>query len=73
MAKNIHVVKHGNHWETKIEGNSTPLSKHHTQGNAIDKGREFAIDLKSELVIHRPNGLIRDKNSYGNDPYPPKG
>jgi hypothetical protein len=24
-------------------------------------------------VIHRPNGQIRDANSYGNDPFPPKG
>jgi hypothetical protein len=23
-------------------------------------------------VIHRPDGTIRDKDSYGNDPNPPK-
>ncbi|MBX3422768.1 MAG: four helix bundle protein [Pirellulaceae bacterium] len=27
---------------------------------------------QSELVIHRPNGQIRDKESFGNDPCPPK-
>jgi hypothetical protein len=25
------------------------------------------------LVIHRPDGRIRDKDSHGNDPFPPKG
>jgi hypothetical protein len=24
-------------------------------------------------VIHRPDGRIRDKNSYGHDPFPPRG
>nr|WP_084389162.1 DUF2188 domain-containing protein [Fusibacter sp. 3D3] len=33
----------------------------------------MAKNQQSELVIHRPNGQIREKNSYGNDPYPPKG
>ncbi|WP_366055326.1 DUF2188 domain-containing protein [Gimesia sp.] len=27
---------------------------------------------KTELVIHRPNGQIRDSDSYANDPNPPK-
>jgi hypothetical protein len=27
---------------------------------------------ESELVIHRPNGQIRDKDSFGSDPCPPK-
>ena len=26
----------------------------------------------SEVVIHRMNGKIRDSDSYGNDPNPPK-
>ncbi|MNI61446.1 hypothetical protein D3C73_1167190 [compost metagenome] len=28
---------------------------------------------RTEVVIHRENGQIRDKNRYGNDPYLPKG
>jgi hypothetical protein len=27
---------------------------------------------ETELVIHRPDGTIRDKDSFGNDPDPPK-
>ena len=26
----------------------------------------------AELYIHRRDGLIREKNSYGNDPNPPR-
>jgi hypothetical protein len=26
----------------------------------------------SELLIHGQNGQIRERNSYGNDPHPPK-
>ncbi|WP_367280921.1 DUF2188 domain-containing protein, partial [uncultured Alistipes sp.] len=40
---------------------------------AIDIAREIARNQESELLIHRPNGQIRDRDSYGNDPYPPKG
>lgn len=28
---------------------------------------------QSELLIHRATGEIRQKNSYGNNPCPPKG
>lgn len=29
--------------------------------------------IQIELFIHGTNGRIRGRNSYGNDPYPPKG
>jgi hypothetical protein len=25
------------------------------------------------MLVHRSNGQIREKNSYGNDPHPPQG
>jgi len=28
---------------------------------------------KSQVVIHKQNGLIQDERTYGQDPYPPKG
>ena len=33
----------------------------------------IAQNQNSELFIHRPNGKIREANTYGKDPYPPKG
>ncbi|HEO6598511.1 TPA: DUF2188 domain-containing protein [Streptococcus agalactiae] len=44
-----------------------------TQAEAIKVATEIAKNQSSELFIHRPNGQIRERNSYGNDPFPPKG
>lgn len=49
-----------------------PQKKFATQKEAIDYGRKVAINQQSELVIHGVNGKIRDKDSYGNDPIPPR-
>lgn len=70
--KKQHVVPHQGKWAVKGENNSRATSVHNTQSEAIDKARDIAINQRSEVVIHRPNGQIRDKDSYGNDPCPPK-
>lgn len=70
--KNIHVVPSGNRWAVKPEGAEKPLSTHRTQELATDAAKKVAQQNQSELVIHRPNGQIRDKDSFGNDPCPPK-
>lgn len=72
MGKNQHVVKKDDGWDVKGEGNSRATSTHKTQKEAIEKAREIAIKQKSEVVIHGRDGKIRDKDSYGNDPCPPK-
>ena len=65
--KNQHVVKRGRGWAVKGEGNSRDTSRHSTQDQAIDKARSIAKNQRSEVVIHRPDGRIRDKDSYGNE------
>ena len=74
MGKNVHVThdKSNKTWNVKQEGRTTPESTHRTQGNAINAGRTIARRNESELVIHDRNNRIRDKDSYGNDPNPPK-
>ncbi len=72
-GKNQHVVPHENGWAVRGEGNERSTSVHDTQQQAIDVAREIARNQQSELVIHRPNGRIRDKDSYGNDTFPPRG
>ncbi|WP_223702159.1 DUF2188 domain-containing protein [Sutcliffiella deserti] len=74
MGKNQHVTPHPNGgWQVRGSGNSKATSRHDTQKDAIDAARNIAKNQESELIIHRSNGRIRDKDSYGNDPYPPKG
>ncbi len=72
-GKNQHVVPHQGDWAVKGAGNQRATSVHGTQQQAIDVAREIARNQQSELVIHRPDGRIRDKDSHGNDSFPPKG
>jgi len=72
MGKNQHVVPHGDGWAVRREGSTRVTSSHGTQGAAVERARQIAIRQGSEVVIHRPDGRIRDKDSYGNDPCPPK-
>ena len=72
-GKNQHVVPHGDAWAVKGEGNKRATSIHDTQADATVAGRRIAENQGSELVIHRPDGRIRDKDSHGHDPFPPKG
>ncbi len=72
-GKNHHVVPYKDGWAVKGEGNKRATSVHDTQKQATESARKIAKNQSSETVIHRPDGRIRDKNSYGNDPFPPKG
>ena len=73
MGKNQHVVPHNGSWAVRGAGNSRVTRVAETQSSAIQIARTIAINQGSEMLIHRPNGQIRDRNSYGNDPFPPKG
>lgn len=74
MGKNQHVTKHPSGlWQVKGAGNSKATARTATQKQAIEIARGIAKNQKSELIVHGINGQIRAKNSYGNDPYPPKG
>lgn len=68
-----HVVPNGDRWAVRRSGSDRASVTADTQGEAIDLGREISRNQGTELVIHRPNGRIRDSDSHGNDPYPPRG
>lgn len=72
MAKNQHVVPYEGKWAVRGEGNERSTSIHDTQAEAIDAAREIAKNQRSELVIHRADGRIRNRDSYGSDPLPPR-
>ncbi len=73
MGKNQHVVPRGDDWAVKGAGNKNATSIHSTQREAIVHARDIARNQESELLIHGENGQIRARDSYGNDPFPPKG
>lgn len=71
--KNQHVVRNGEQWSVRGAGNTNRTATYDTQREAIERGKEIARNQGSELLIHGRNGQIRERNSYGKDPYPPKG
>lgn len=74
MKKNSqHIVKdHKGGWVVK-KGGAAKATKHFdTQEEAIKRGRQIAKNQKAEFYIHGKDGKIRDKDSYGGDPCPPK-
>ena len=73
MGRNQHVVPRGDRWAIVGAGSERATSLHDTQAAAIDQAREIARNQGSELFIHRPDGRIRERDSYGNDPFPPRG
>jgi uncharacterized protein YdaT len=73
MGKSQHVVPRNGQWAVRGAGNSRATRVFDTQGEAIDAAREIARSQGTELVIHRPDGRIREKSSYGSDPFPPQG
>jgi len=74
MSKNQHVTPHvDGGWQVKGAGNSKATKRTETQSEATSIAKDIAINNNSELLIHNQSGRIRQKNSYGNDSFPPKG
>lgn len=71
--RNQHVVPHSEGWAVRGAGNQRASSVHETQRDAIAAARDAAINQGSEMLIHGRNGQIRERNTYGKDPFPPKG
>jgi len=72
LGKNQHVTPKDGKWQVKGSGNKKATKIFDTQKEATEVARKIAKNQKSEVVIHRRDGTIRDKDSYGNDPNPPK-
>jgi hypothetical protein len=53
-------------WALRTDGAASPLSTHATKREAVDAARELARKhLPSQLVIHRTDGTIQARHSYG--------
>ena len=71
--KPVHVVPHDDGWAVEREGAKRVSSVHATQADAEQAGRATARNEETEFLLHGRNGRIRERDSYGNDPYPPPG
>ncbi len=68
-----HVVPRDGKWAVRKAGSDRVTRTFETQREAVAAGRDIARSQGAELVIHGSDGLIRERRSYGNDPFPPKG
>ena len=60
-------------WESKTEGASRPSRVFDTQSDAWKYSKQRARADKVAARLQNRKGQIRERNTYGNDPYPPKG
>ncbi len=70
--KSNHVVPSSSGWAVKKSGAERASKIFETKDKAVAYGREISKSEKTELYIHKGNGMIQNRNSYGNDPNPPK-
>ena len=72
MGKNQWVSPRNGQWAVHGEGNQKDTKLFDTQRDAQSFARNIAINQHSEVIVQGMNGRIRSKDSYGNDPCPPK-
>ncbi len=60
-------------WAVRIGRDPHPVSVHRTQHVAISAARAIARQRRCELIIQNRHTQIRAKDSYGRDPFPPRG
>ncbi len=70
--KSNHVVPSSSGWSVRKFGAEKASKTFDTKEKAVAYGRELSKTERTELYIHKSNGMIENGNSYGNDPYPPK-
>jgi hypothetical protein len=68
-----HVVPNDGGWSVRKAGASRATRSFSTQSEAAAFAREIAKNQNTEVYIHGKDGRIRQRDSYGNDPYPPAG
>lgn len=62
---NQHVVPYKDGWAVRGEGNSRITSDHRKQSTAINRAKQIAKKHDADVIIHRADGTIRDRISYG--------
>ena len=72
MPKNqVHVTFKNGYWNVLLNGTTQQSFK--TKEDAVRSGTDLAKKTMAELTVHNMDGTIAYKNSYGNDPFPPRG
>jgi uncharacterized protein YdaT len=71
--KDQHVVPSSSGgWAVRRTGAERASKVFETQQEAVRHARTIAKKERSELYVHKKDGTIRARDSYGNDPSSPK-
>lgn len=69
-----HVVPNADGgWDVKKDGATRSSGHFDKKQDAVDAGRKISQNQGTEFYIHGKDGKIQNKDSHGNDPYPPMG
>lgn len=72
-SKKVFVSPAGDKWKVQSVGTRKAAGLFNRKSEARARGIEIAKKQKAELYVQKQDGTIHERNSYGNDPYPPKG
>ncbi|KQY55786.1 hypothetical protein ASD11_14870 [Aeromicrobium sp. Root495] len=67
-AGDIEVYHQNGRWHLKVESEGTALAGFDTREEAVAAGRVEARQRKVELVVHRLDGTVGERDSEGHDP-----
>lgn len=72
---NLHVMRSptGDSWSVVKEAGPRTIRVFETRQAAITHGATLARDAQSGLYIHKPDGMIQEKRTYGHEKSPRKG
>ncbi|MFC5791970.1 DUF2188 domain-containing protein [Agromyces tardus] len=74
MAKgDIRTYNEDGVWKSKVDGSSRAAHTGGTKAEQSATGQRMAQERGVEHIITKLDGTVGEKNSYGNDPHPPKG
>jgi len=74
MSKNAQHVfpNQDGGWSVRRTGSNRATKSFERQSDAVNFAKSLARKQSSELYVHRKDGTIRERDSYGSDPAPPK-
>ena len=72
MTGNVHVTPAPGGWQVITAGAQRAAHVTATQAEAVRLGRDLARRRGTEFLLHGADGRVRQRESYGNDPFPPR-
>ena len=69
----IEIAPNGTGWKVAQHSRLAPLATFPTKAQAEAHGRQLARQQRVEFIVKGLDGRIQSRDSYGNDPYPPRG